>query len=368
MNTSILGGIIFVAVFAGIILVHELGHFVAAKLFHMEVEEFGFGFPPRIAKLFTWKGTDFTLNWIPLGGFNKLKAESDPDVPNGFAAASPWKRIPVLAAGAFMNLLMGVLFTTILFSQTGIPQTKVVEIGAVSPGSPAEQAGILVGDRVISAQGQMIQSSQQLIDITYTSLGKPMQVEIRRGEDTIALTVTPRTIPPEGQGPMGVGLSTPVKPVGSWFETIPISFRAVWENIQSLLSLPGRIIAGTLSPEERQIGGPRSIWNLIQQAVSRDVTSRDPTTTPTTPGEMPTNYTLLVIISLTITVGIANLLPIPALDGWHIFTALVEVVIRRKIPTKYQAAINGIGFIVLITLLGFFYIKDFFNPVNIVLP
>ena len=86
MNTSLLGGIIFVVVFAGIILTHELGHFIVARLMGIEVEEFGIGFPPRAIKLFTWKGTDFTLNWIPLGGFNKIKGEDDPNVPGGMAA------------------------------------------------------------------------------------------------------------------------------------------------------------------------------------------------------------------------------------------------------------------------------------------
>src|SRR5512147_807942 len=121
MNTTFLGGITFVLVFAGIILLHELGHFVTARWFGIEVEEFGFGFPPRIVKLFNWKGTDFTLNWIPLGGFNKLKGENDPGLADGLAAASPLRRIPVLLAGAAMNLLTAVVVYTFFFAQVGIP-------------------------------------------------------------------------------------------------------------------------------------------------------------------------------------------------------------------------------------------------------
>ena len=367
MNTTLLGGITFVLVFAGIILLHELGHFVVARLFHIEVEEFGFGFPPRIVKLFSWKGTDFTLNWIPLGGFNKIKGEDDPNVPGGMAAANPWKRIPVLLAGAAMNLLTAVFVYTLFFSQVGIPNQHTVVVGIVSAGSPAEQSGLKTGDVVVSAGGQPVDSTKRLIDITYASLGKPLQLEIHRLGQVLEFTIIPRSNPPAGDGPMGISIGNPIHPPKSWFETIPTSFSAVGGDINSLLSLPGRIIAGTVSSQEAQIGGPRSIWNLFQQSVSRDVASLQPVS-GSNPSAAPTNYTLMVIISLTITVGVANLLPIPALDGWRIFMSLTEIIIRRRIPAKFQASINGVGFLVLLTLLAFFYIKDFINPVNFILP
>jgi regulator of sigma E protease len=367
MNTTVLGGIIFVVVFAGIILLHEFGHFIVAKLMHIDVEEFGIGFPPRIVKLFTWKGTDFTLNWIPLGGFNKIKGENDPDQTGGLAASNPLRRIPVLLAGAAMNLLTAVVVYTFFFAQVGLPDAHKVEIGAVSPNSPAQQAGLKAGDIVISANGQTVDSTQKLINIAYAKLGQPVALVVQRNGQTMDLTIQTRANPPSGQGPMGIQIGNPVEPVKSWFQTVPSSFAAVGTDIDQLLSLPGRLIAGTVPAQDAQIAGPRSIWNLFQQSVSRDVTSREqpPSGSKTT---MPTNYTLLIIISLTLTVGVVNLLPIPALDGWHIFMSLVELVIHRRIPAKYQAAINGIGFIVLITLLGFFYIKDFINPVNITLP
>jgi len=367
MNTTVLGGIIFVVVFGGIILLHELGHFIVAKLLNIEVQEFGIGFPPRIAKLFTWKGTDFTLNWIPLGGFNKLKGENDPNEAGGLAAASPVRRIPVLLAGAAMNLLTAVVVYTFLFAQMGIPDRQKVAVGIVAADSPAAQAGLKAGDVVVTAGGQPVDTTQKLIDITYSSLGKPLTLLIQRGTQEFTVDVTPRTNPPAGQGAMGIQIGNPYRPVTSWFETIPTSFSAVGTDIDQLLSLPGRLIAGTIPAQDAQIAGPRSIWNLFQQSVSRDVTSREQ---PSTGGQttMPTNYTLLIIISLTLTVGVVNLLPIPALDGWHIFMALVELIIRRPVPAKYQIAINSIGFLVLITLLGFFYIKDFINPVTISLP
>ena len=368
MNTSLLGGITFVVVFAGIILVHELGHFIVARLMGIEVEEFGIGFPPRAVKLFTWKGTDFTLNWIPLGGFNKIKGEDDPNIPGGMAAANPWKRIPVLLAGVTMNLLTAVLVYTILFSQVGIPDPHSAVVAQVVPGSPAETAGLKVNDIVLSAGGTPITGYEQLVVITHNYLGKPMPLSISRNGQTLEITVTPRLVSPVNQGPMGIAVSQLMHPPKNWFETIPISFSAAGGDIQNLLSLPGRIIAGTISPQEAQIGGPRSIWNLFQQSVARDVSSRQPTPTGQTTPTPPTNYTLLIIISLTLTVGVVNLLPIPALDGWRIFTTLVEIVLRRPIPVKYQTAINSIGFMVLIILLSFFYIKDLIHPIIFTLP
>jgi regulator of sigma E protease len=355
-----------VAVFAGIILLHELGHYIVARLVGIEVEEFGIGFPPRAVKLFNWKGTDFTINWIPLGGFNKIKGEDDPSIPGGMAAAAPWKRILVLLAGVSMNLLTAVLVYTILFSQVGIPDKNSTIVSIVEPGSPAETAGLKVGDFVLAAGGTPITNYNQVIEIAHDHLGKPLPLIIQRDGQTLAITVTPRAVYPADQGPMGIAVGQLLRPADNWFATIPVSFSAAGNDIQNLLSLPGRIIAGSISPQEAQFGGPRSIWNLFQQSVARDVSSRQPV--PSGKSQIPTNYTLLIIISLTITVGVANLLPIPALDGWRIFTTLVEIVLRRPIPAKYQAAINSIGFLVLLILLGFFYIKDFIQPISITLP
>ncbi|MBE3119138.1 MAG: site-2 protease family protein [Candidatus Atribacteria bacterium] len=470
MIIGLLGGIIFVLVFAGIILLHELGHFIVARLLNIEVEEFGIGFPPRLLRLWRGKGsiligkerlvipinfdlpfdhklsihrpvnavaasirsklvlrsidfaaaedgqyrpdpvlehepssvpssvppagedakfkpnplqpgeihlsgilsevrpgTEFTLNWIPLGGFNKIKGEDDPDAPGGMAAANPWKRIAVLLAGASMNLLTAVVVYTIFFSQIGIPDSHTTVIAIIDSPSPAEQAGLQLGDVVLAAGGLHVNSYNRLTEVTHNYLDLPLPLVILRDGKVLEITVTPRSVYPSDQGPMGVGIGQPLLPAKSWFETIPAAFSATGWDVNSLLALPGRIIAGTISPQSAQIGGPRSVWNLFQQAVARDVSSRQTTSTGGT-STKPTNYTLLTIISLTVTIAVVNLLPIPALDGGRIFMTLPEIILRRRIPAKYQNMINGIGFIILITLLGFFYIKDIISPVNFTLP
>jgi len=368
MYISLLGGLTFVLVFAGSILLHEFGHYFVARLLNIEVEEFGIGFPPRLIKLFRWRGTDFTLNWIPLGGFNRIKGEDDPSVPGGMAAAQPWKRILVMLAGASMNLLTAFLAFTLYFSQTGLPDYKTVQIAGVMSASPALQAGFQVGDQVLTVGSQAVHTIQEMRDYTHAHLNQPLTVTVKRGVQVVALTVTPLGSRTDQQGAMGVLLTNPIRPVSSWFETIPISFEATGGAIGDLLSLPGRIIAGTLPASDAQLAGPRSIWNLFQQAVARDVQSRQQQPADGQPVQPPTNYTLSVIISLTLSLGVINLLPIPALDGGRIFMTLPEIILRRRIPVRYQNMINGIGFIVLLTLLGFFYIKDIINPVTFNLP
>jgi regulator of sigma E protease len=334
-------------------------------LLKIEVEEFGFGFPPRIVTLFTWKGTKFSLNWIPLGGFNRIKGEDDPTLPGGMAAAKPWKRLIVLLAGVSMNLLTAVIAYSILFAQVGIPDRTKVVIYSVESATPAEQAGIQVGDVVQSVNGQSITSTEMLITITHQNLGNPMLVSVLRDGSVQELTVTPRTEWPSGSGPMGVQLGIPYVQPKSWFATLPFSFQVTGMDMGNLLSLPGRLIAGTASPQEAQIGGPRTIWNLFQAAVASDVQSRQPDETGQT---QPTYYTLLVIISLSVSIGTLNLVPIPALDGGRILFLLPELLFHRPIPAKFQAAINGVAFLLLLILLAFFYIKDFIQPITINLP
>ncbi|MFH1906566.1 MAG: M50 family metallopeptidase [Chloroflexota bacterium] len=366
MSIGFLGGLIFVLVFAGMILVHESGHFIAARLMRIEVEEFGIGFPPRILTLFTWKGTKFSLNWIPLGGFNRIKGEDDPTIAGGMAAAAPWKRLTVLFAGSFMNLLTAVLAYSLLFYQIGVPKTHTVAIAEVSPGSPAEKAGILAGDIVLTANGENIDSVSELQAIIRAHLDQSVSLSLKRDDQQVEISVIPSSSRTTKQGAIGVLLGTPLRPAGNWFETVPYSFQATYATVRELLALPGQIVAGAIQPQEAKLAGPRSIWNLFQQSVSRDVESREASAQDA--DQRPTNYTLFTIISLTISLGILNLLPIPALDGGRVLFTLPELFFRRRLPPKFEAVVHGVGFIVLLSLLGYFYILDFINPVTINLP
>lgn len=159
-----------------LILLHEFGHFIVARLLNVEVEEFGIGFPPRMVKLFEARGTEFTLNWIPLGGFVRPKGENDPEVEGGLAAASPWVRLGVLFAGPVMNLLIGLLLAVLFMYSLGAPITSQVEVKGVSPQSPAAQVGLQQGDLIDQIDGQNINSITKLQDVISANLDKPVQL------------------------------------------------------------------------------------------------------------------------------------------------------------------------------------------------
>lgn len=366
MNLSLLGGLIFVAVFDGIILSHEFGHFIAARSVGIEVEEFGIGFPPRLLTLFTWKGTKFTLNLIPLGGFNRWKGEEDPEVKGGFYAANPWKRLIALLAGSVVNLAIAVLAFTILYYQVGIPDPTRVQILDIAPNSPAQTAGLEMNDIVLTAATQTVTSIEQFRSLIASHLDQNLPLTIIRGSENIDLVVIPDSKRTPEDGALGVLLGNTLTPVHSWFETLPISFRATYATGRELLSLPGRLIAGVVKPSEAQLLGPRSIWNLFQQSVTRDVQSREPTSNNST--QIPTNYTLSGIISLTLSLGLINLFPIPALDGGRILFLIPELLFHKRISPKYESMIHGAAFLIIIIFLGYFYIVDFIHPVNFLLP
>jgi len=366
MNLNLIGGLTFLAVFAGIILTHELGHFIVARLVGIEVEEFGIGFPPRILTLFTWKGTKFTLNWIPMGGFNRMKGEDDPNSTDGFSSAKPWARIVTLLAGSAMNLITAFLAFTILYSQVGIPDKSSAQILDILPNSPAQIAGLKANDIVIKADNQQVTGTDQVKAIILSNLDQPMTLTIQRGEQIMDIVVTPDSNRSASEGATGIQLGNVLVPTTSWFATMPFSLRATYDTGRELLSLPGRMIAGVIKPSDAELLGPRSIWNLFQQSVRRDVESRQPVSGSSS--QSPTNYTLSGIISLTLSLGLINLLPIPALDGGRIFFILPELILRKRIPPKFESMIHGVSFLILLALLGYFYIMDFINPVNIILP
>jgi len=226
-----------------LIIIHEFGHFIAARLSKVGVDEFGVGFPPRLARLFTWSGTEFSLNWIPLGGFVRLKGEGDPSVEGGLAAANPWVRLIVYLAGPMANLLVGALLFTLVFAQLGmIPDMRSVQLDLVEPGSPAENAGLLVDDIVKSADGQLISTTEQLRTIIYSHLGEPFEIVLVRNGEEIAVVVTPRAEVEPGQGALGVVMGNPSRPF-SLGAGLAAGFNQIAEYTRSLVDVGGKLVS-----------------------------------------------------------------------------------------------------------------------------
>jgi regulator of sigma E protease len=378
MNISILSGVIFVAVFAGVILTHEFGHFIVARLLKVEVEEFGIGLPPRITTLFRWKGTDFTLNWLPLGGFVRPKGENDPSIAGGLGAASPWTRLAVLFAGPTMNLLTAVIVFAYLFNQMGIPDYNKVQIGDVIANSPAAQAGIQVNDIISSVNGQSVSDPTMLRNVIYANLDKPVTLTIQRGNETMTITTTPLSSRPQSEGALGISMGPAMVRSGNIIEATGYGFLAVYDQISALVSLPAEMIRGQVSPGQARVSGFIGMYEFLNQTVSRDIQSRQspqsvpPSSSSSNPKPVnpqePTYFTIQLIAILTVSVGFLNLIPFPALDGGRIFFVLLELILRRRVKSEFENYVHAAGFAILIVFMIYVNAMDIIHPAIINLP
>ncbi len=355
MDISLLVDILqFAGALAALIIIHELGHFIAARLLKIEVEEFGLGFPPRLLTLFTAGGTRFTLNLIPLGGFVRPKGENDPNVPGGLAAASPWVRLGVLSAGPIANLLVVVLLYAVIFSKIGFPVLDQVQIIEVMPNSPAEQAGLMPGDLILKVNDQEIKSTRSLSENIYAHLDEPIQLTYSRQGQQVTVTLVPRRQPPEGEGAIGIVMSNPTRKVNV-LTAIPTGVVAVYHHSRELLTFPIRMIQGQSSPQEGRLVGLKGMFDIYQ-----NIQESQPAP------NVPQGVNILgFFATITISLGLLNLLPIPALDGGRIMFALPEIVLRRRIPPQYENAINLVSFALLLMLLLFINLQDFVNPLTL---
>jgi regulator of sigma E protease len=350
----------FILVIGILAFLHELGHFLVSKAFHIEVEEFGFGFPPRLVKLFTWSGTDVTLNWIPFGAFVRPKGENDPDVPGGMAAASPFARLAVLFAGPVFNLIVGIIIFSFVFLHTGAPDYSRVQIVSISEASPADTAGLQPGDIISTINNHEITSIDALSTVVQANLDQAISISYYREDELQTIQLTPRSEYPSDQGPIGIGISNPIQPI-SFSEAIPFGFMVTYEQAKQLFQLPGNLITGQVNAEEARILGPKGIYDIYKNAHDMDVASEATSSTAQTSGI----NVLWITAVISVAFGLTNLLPLPALDGGRILFILPEILFRKRVPAKYENMVHFLGFAALIMLLFFITFQDIFNPIQI---
>ncbi len=352
----------FVLAFGVLIFLHEFGHYIACKAFKIEVEEFGFGLPPKMLKLFSFQGTDFTLNWLPVGAFVRPKGEDDPAVPGGLATSNPWKKLTVAASGPVMNMLVGVTLFAYMISRIGIvAQPYQVEIMSLMEGRPAKQAGLAAGDIITKINGEPIDSVEEMISIVKANKGKEITLTYLRDRESKTIQITP--LENVDSGELGVSISYHLTKINV-LQAIPYGVQATWDQIRLILKLPGMLLRGEVSKEMARPVGPVGIFQIFQQVRETDIETAQAATKQ---GEkaMPGLLTLNLIAILSVGLGFANLLPIPGLDGSRILFALPEIIIKKRLPPAVEQKLLTYGIAFLLILMAIITAQDIFNPVQL---
>lgn len=326
--------IIGLVVLSLIVLAHELGHFFTAKASGVKVEEFGFGFPPRLWGIRRGE-TLYSLNAIPFGAFTKLSGEEDPRVPRSLAGKGISTRLLVLSAGSLTNLLLALLLfsvTNMLPHDTVIGQVSVEE---VAPDSPAARAGIKPGDTLLSVNSQPLNHTGDLHRYIQLNLGKEITLLVQHPDSTKEkVRLTPRWKPPVGQGAIGVAvrtlMPTIVRHSYPWWQAIPLGVRGFTET---LILYKNGIISLIMGVGNAQFVGPVGIAQITGEVAVR--------------AGMGALLEFTAFISFLL--GLFNLFPLPALDGGRIAFVLLEWVRRgKRVPARTEGLIHFIGFAMLI--------------------
>jgi regulator of sigma E protease len=346
--------IVFLLVLSLLVVVHEFGHYVVARLCGIWVEEFGFGIPPRIYGKKIGK-TIYSINLFPFGGFVKLHGEmGDEEIakPQESFIGKPKKtRIAVIFAGVFMNFLLAVVAFAIVYSFTGIPKTTDrVIVTDVAAGSPALEAGVLVGDRIVSVDALAPKTPDEFIKVVETKKGEMIKLTLERSQDGENVVrdfkVTPRVNPPAGQGSLGVTISnTEIYFPPIWQRPFVGAYWGIKESyywgktvVEALATTLTQLLHGKAPTD---LSGPIGIFAVTTQAA---------------------NFGLLVLINfigiLSVNLAVFNILPIPALDGGRLLFIAIETFFGRKVLPKVETAIHSIGLIVLILMILAITVKD----------
>ena len=344
--------LIFVGIIALLILGHEFGHFVMARLRGVTVNEFGFGFPPRLFTLFTAGGTRFSINALPFGGFVRPAGDDDPTVPGGLAGASKVTRALVCLAGPMANLLLGIMAFSAAY-KFAAPDLSRVIITQVAAGSPSEEAGLQPGDLILRFNDIEIASFEALRDATAANLDTLIELTVLRQGETITMAAIPRSDHPEDQGPLGITIGHPTLRA-TWGEAARYGINSVVLQVENLALLPSRLASGEIAPEEARVSGLKGMYDMLAWAGQIDRDAQRPF------------LTLNLVGIISIGLAVANLLPLPALDGGRLAFIAFEAIFHRRVSPRHEGWAHAIGFVLLLILMAYVNFQDFSNP--IILP
>lgn len=351
--------IVFIIVLSVLIFVHEFGHFIVAKKAGMKVEEFGFGFPPRL-----WgvkKGeTTYSINWIPFGGFVKILGEDGQGKKDrrSFASAKARVRIAVTVAGVAMNFLLAVVLLSVgnavglrvgLIDEAQIRQAKdvKVQIIQVAASSPAEKAGLLVLDEIVGfrvdGKETLIKDVEEVQDFISQNKGREITILLRSGSQQKEKTLIPRTDPPAGEGALGISLAATGVIKYPWYQAVG---RGVTDSVFALQNtamgyagiFKSLFMTGKTGAE---LSGPIGIAVITGQAA-----------------RLGFAYLMQFVAIISINLVVLNIIPFPALDGGRLLFIVIEKIKGKPVSQKIENVVNTFGFALLLLLMVYVTTKD----------
>ncbi len=341
---SPLGLLLFFVTLGILVFVHEMGHFLAAKSVGVHVDEFAFGFGPKLINLLRRGGTDYTVRALPLGGFVSMVGMQPEDVtlPNGLMSKPAWARAWVFVAGPLMNMVLALLVLCSMGMITGSPTALSRQVLQVVPNSEAARVGLRTGDLILAIDGQTIKTGNELIEAIQSKPGKSITLTVQRGGQPLApIVATPRSeAGTRKDGTRGKVGKLGFQP-GFSFERLGFkeSVRAGLQQVRLFfVNLADIIQRGKL---RESMGGPGSILRVSGMNA-----------------QLPPGYQYNLIGQLSLSLAVFNLLPIPVLDGGHLAILFVEVLRRRRLGPEAHRVATAMGLVFICVLFAFLMYSD----------
>lgn len=330
--------------FSLLIIVHELGHFVMAKVNGIKVEEFAIGMGPKIFST-QGKETKYSIGLFPIGGYVKMMGEEEEiQDERSFSSKSPIRRISVIIAGATMNFLFAIIIFTVFLNKFGF---RLPEVKNVTENSPAIEAGIKEGDKFLKVDGSKVFSSDDLVVGINLAKDKPIDFLIERNGEKQEITVTPKLIEENERERYIIGFEFETIKNPGIIQSFKQSFKETASVVNQTFKGLKMMITGNVN-FKTDVGGPVSIIRMSSEAAKNGI------------------WNLMYFVAfISINLAVFNMLPFPALDGGWTVILLIELITRRKVPDKVVGAMNYVGIMLLFGLMIIVTIKDILFPIQL---
>jgi len=327
--------------FSVLIIGHELGHFIMARVNGVKVLEFSLGMGP---KLFSIKGkeTEYLIKALPIGGYVKMFGEED-DVEvvdsRAFSNKTSFQKLTIVAAGPIMNLILAIILFAMVGGMKGHP-TNIID--KVVENSPAMEIGLEAGDVIEGVNGKLVTTWEDFLNEILLGKGNPVEMKIKRGSETFKVNLVPQYDAEKDQYLVGV-YTRNVKP--NFIQSVGYGINQTGSTIRQTFGFFGQLFKGKISADD--VGGPISIIKISGRAAQQGI------------------LTLLFFMAyLSVQLAVFNIIPFPALDGGWIFLLLFQIITGKEVNKEKVATVNYYGFLLLMGLMAFVLIKDIINPIK----